>query len=154
MAFREKSPERVILELRSLPTRDTSRRVAMSDNIMPHSYFSSLVPQLGAESLSLKIFYEQKANLSLSQVRALKKAGIVSIQAGIESLSNGLLDLMKKGVSAQQNLRLLRYARAAGVHVFWNLLWGFPGDRSEWYEQMAGFLPLLIHLQPPGAYPI
>ena len=144
MAFREKSPGQVVLELRTLASSYSSRRVAMTDNIMPHSYFGSVVPQLAEEGLGLKIFYEQKANLSLSQVRALKKAGIVSIQPGIESLSDGLLDLMDKGVSAKQNLRLLRYARSAGVHLFWNLLWGFPGDRSEWYQQMAEFLPVAV----------
>ena len=61
----------------------------------------------------------------------LKRAGISFIQPGIEALSSSLLKLMRKGVSAHQNLALLRYARCAGVHLVWNLLCGFPGDARQ-----------------------
>jgi hypothetical protein len=71
------------------------------------------------------------------------------IQPGIEGLASELLRLIDKGVLARQNLALLRYARAVGVHVFWNLLWGFPGDEVRSYEQTLELLPLLHHLQPP-----
>src|SRR5262249_23562895 len=45
---------------------------------------------------------------------------------------------------------LLRFARAADVDLYWNLLWGFPGDDVKAYEETLGILPLLHHLQPPN----
>ena len=33
--------------------------------------------------------------------------------------------------------------------VGWHLLTGFPGDSDEWYDEMAAWLPLVHHLQPP-----
>jgi len=151
MAFRQKSPDRVFEDLRALLETHPTRKVTMTDNIMPYTYFKSLLPRLAGEFPGVAIFYETKANLSLQQILALKRAGITSIQPGIESLSSRLLSLMKKGVEARQNLMLLRYARAAGVDLDWILLWGFPGDDVEAYEETLAILPLLHHLQPPCA---
>lgn len=149
MAFREKTPDRVIEELRILLHTHPTRQVLMADNIMPHTYFRTLLPRLATELPEHSIFYEQKANLSLTRLLALKQAGIPSIQPGIEALSSRLLGLMKKGVLGRQNLMLLRDARAAGVNLTWSLLWGFPGDDGEAYQETLEIVPLLHHLPPP-----
>lgn len=149
IAFRQKSPDRVIEELHALLDGHPSRKVVMIDNIMPHTYFKTLLPRLAAEFAGVTMFYEQRANISLPQILALKRAGITSIQVGVESLSSRLLRLMNKGVQARQNLMLLRNARAAEVGLDWNLLWGFPGDNVEAYSEILALLPLLHHLQPP-----
>lgn len=151
IAFRQKSPDRVIEELRILLQTHPTRKVVMTDSIMPYTYFKTLLPRLAGRLPGVTIFYEQRANLSLPQLLALRQAGITSIQPGIESLSSRFLTLMNKGVQARQNLMLLRFARAAGVHLHWNLLWGFPADEVEAYEETLAILPLLHHLQPPRA---
>jgi ribosomal peptide maturation radical SAM protein 1 len=151
MAFRQKSPARVIEELRALLERHPNRNIVMIDNTMPHRYFKTLLPRLATEFAGVNMFYEQRANLSLAQTLALKRAGITSIQVGIESLSSRLLVLMNKGVQARQNLMLLRNARAVGIDLDWNLLWGFPGDSVEAYSEILALVPLLHHLQPPTA---
>ncbi|HXH38978.1 MAG TPA: RiPP maturation radical SAM C-methyltransferase [Thermoanaerobaculia bacterium] len=149
MQFREKSADRVITELRSLIDTLGSRRFCMVDNIMPYQYFRSLIPRLGSEVPDLHLFYEQKANLSLEQVMALKAAGVARMQPGIEALSSDLLRLMDKGVTTRQNVALLRYCRAVDMDVSWNLLYAFPGDRAEWYRETLELLPLIRHLKPP-----
>src|SRR5450759_2538051 len=106
----------------------------MVDNIMPYDYFQTLLPTLARSSLQAQIFYEQRANLRLWQVKSLRNAGIAVIQPGIEALSTPLLRLMRKGVSAAQNIRLLRYCRSCSLAVNWNLLYAFPQDRLSWYE--------------------
>lgn len=151
MTFRRKSPERVLAELREIKRRHPVRNVMMTDNIMPFDYFKTLLPSLAEEGLDLNLFYEQKANLGLEKVMSLAAAGIHSIQPGIEALSTRLLKRMRKGVASYQNLLLLRYGRAVGSYLSWNLLWGFPGDEPEAYAETLELLPLLHHLQPPGA---
>jgi ribosomal peptide maturation radical SAM protein 1 len=149
MAFREKSKPRVLEELRVLLARHPNRRICMVDNIMPHRYFQELLPDLARELPDLHIFYEQKANLTFEKVLTLRRAGVAVIQPGIEALSTDLLHLMKKGVTSDQNVNLLRYARSAGVAVNWNLLYAFPGDCRASYERTLQLLPLLEHLHPP-----
>jgi ribosomal peptide maturation radical SAM protein 1 len=150
MGYREKSPERVVDEVAALSAETGVKRIGMVDNIMPHSYFSTVLPALTEANLSLDIFWEQKANMSLEKVIALKNAGVNHIQPGIESLQDDLLRLMKKGTSGKQNIALLRYARAIGMSVEWNMLTGFPGDREEWYAETLKLVPLLAHLEPPS----
>jgi len=122
----------------------------MVDNIMPHHFFDTLIPRLGNEISSLYIFYEQKANLSLDQIYALKKAGVEIVQPGIEALSTNLLRLMNKGVTAPQNIASLRFARSVNIVMNWNLLCGFPNDKSEDYKCTLALLPSVRHLQPPA----
>jgi hypothetical protein len=121
----------------------------MVDNIMPYTYFRTLIPKLSDELPALTIYYDQKANLSLRDVLALKEAGVSYVQAGIEALSSTLLKRMKKGVLARQNIMLLRYAAAVGLNLYWNLLWAFPGDELHAYQETLSLLPLIRHLQPP-----
>ena len=152
MAFRSKSSDRVIDELRSLVAKYQPASILMADNIMPYTYFSTLVPQLASELPGLDIFYEQKANLPRERLVLLKEAGINSIQPGIEALSSELLTHMRKGTTARQNVALLRDARGVKISLAWGLLWGFPGDRPAWYEDTLAMLPLLHHLQPPAGF--
>jgi hypothetical protein len=56
---------------------------------------------------------------------------------------------MKKGVTGPQNVALLRYARALDLPLYWHVLYGFPGDAIEWYEEMASLVPLIGHLHAP-----
>jgi ribosomal peptide maturation radical SAM protein 1 len=152
MAFRSRSPDRVIGELRALVAKYRPASIVMADNIMPYKYFSTVVPRLAKELPGLNIFYEQKANLPRERLVLLKRAGINSIQPGIEALSSELLTLMRKGTSARQNVGLLREARGLQIALAWSLLWGFPGDRPAWYEETLAMLPLLHHLEPPGGF--
>ena len=151
MGFREKSADKVIDELTTILAAAPTRRVAMTDNIMPFRYHTTLVPRLPAEVPDLHVFYEQKANLTLGQVKALWDAGSRTIQPGIEALDTDLLRLMRKGVHARQNVALLRYARSVGMALKWNLLWGFPGDEAESYRRSLELVPLIRHLCPPNA---
>jgi ribosomal peptide maturation radical SAM protein 1 len=150
MNHREKSADIVVRDLRDLLGRYPFRRIMMTDNIMPHTYFKTLIPQLAADPLPCEaIFYEQKANITLAKMNALWQAGVRMIQPGVEALSTGLLRLMDKGVQARQNVAMLRYARIIGVLPVWNLLYDFPGDESRAYAETLALMPLLRHLHPP-----
>ncbi|WP_437959397.1 RiPP maturation radical SAM C-methyltransferase [Sorangium sp. So ce119] len=149
MQFRASSPERVLHDLDRLSRRYPTRNVSMVDNIMPHGFHRTLIPALARQRHGLRIFYEQKANMSLSQVAALRDAGVHMIQPGIEALSTPLLRLMDKGVTASQNIHLLRCTRAVDMSVNWNLLWGFPGDRIDSYTSTLGLIDKIVHLHPP-----
>ena len=149
MAFRSKSGDRAVAELGSLLETYGVSQVQVVDNILDMRYFKSFIPALALEDWDTKLFYEVKANLSKEHLRQLGDAGITEIQPGIESLSSHILELMGKGVTQLQNVRLLKWCQELGLNPFWNVLWGFPGERPSDYEAMAALMPWLSHLTPP-----
>ncbi|MDT4737229.1 RiPP maturation radical SAM C-methyltransferase [Bradyrhizobium sp. WYCCWR 12699] len=148
MAFRAKPPNQAYSQIAALSQLGASRIFAV-DNIMPQPYFNALLPQLAALHPRAEIFYEVKANLTAAQVQALVKAGVKSVQPGIESLSTPILRLMKKGTTSFHNVRLLKYAAQFGLNLVWNVLYGFPKEAPDEYRTQSSLIPKLLHLQPP-----
>jgi ribosomal peptide maturation radical SAM protein 1 len=151
MSYRSKSPGRALDELTALAKQYPGCDIQVVDNILDMSYFKTFVPELAGRRLDLTLFYETKSNLKKDHIRLLRAAGIRSIQPGIESFSDAVLALMRKGVSGLQNIQLLKWCKELGVEPSWNLLFGFPGEPPEEYVRMAKFVPLLTHLRPPDS---
>ncbi len=154
MAFRSKSPARVVEELTALAQRYRRLDVEVVDNILDLGHLREVLPVLRERGYDLRLFYETKANLRRDQVRLLREAGINRIQPGLESLSTPILRLMRKGVTAFQNIRLLKWCAEYGIRVYWNVIYGFPGEPPEEYARVAELIPSLVHLQPPSCGPV
>lgn len=155
MSFRSKSPERAMSEMRFLSEHYDVKKMSCVDNILDLRYIPTLFPQLAESGLNLELFYEIKSNMNYEQISALSKGGVRAVQPGIESLSNDVLRLMKKGCTGLQNIQLLRWCLEHDIFVAWNMLAGFPTEDPAEYERMAELLPLLEHLQPPtSCFPI
>ena len=150
MSFRSRSPEDVLSEVVSISKIRPDATIAFVDNIMDHRYYKTFLPRLAELELPMDLFYEVKSNITRAQVQSLKAAGVSRIQPGIESLSDQVLEIMRKGVSALQNIQLLKWCMEFGIRVDWNILCGFPGEDPDEYEQMAALVPLICHLQPPA----
>jgi ribosomal peptide maturation radical SAM protein 1 len=148
MAFRSKSADRVIDEFESLKPYGINSIYSV-DNILDFRYYKTVLPRLAQAGHGMSIFWEIKSNLSREQVRQLRDAGVTLIQPGIESLSSPVLRLMRKGVTALQNIRLLKWCAELRVGVLWHLLYGFPGENPEDYDLMADLVASLTHLPAP-----
>jgi ribosomal peptide maturation radical SAM protein 1 len=112
-------------------------------------YFKSLLPMLAADGRERRIFYEIKANVTRERMADMVRAGITWVNPGIENLHTEVLRLMDKGIKGWQNVQLLKWAGEFGMKVSWSVLWGFPGEKDDWYRESAAWLPALEHLQPP-----
>jgi ribosomal peptide maturation radical SAM protein 1 len=149
MQYRAKSSERFLIEVEQLVASYGVKEFAAVDNIIDMRYFKSVLPQLAERGLNIKLFYETKANLQRWQVELLRESGVNKIQPGIESLSTNVLHLMRKGVQAYQNIRLLKWCAEYLVEPHWNILAGFPGEEPSDYADQATIIPYLTHLPPP-----
>lgn len=152
MMFREKPATTALAEVDALEAEWSVGRFAVADNIMPLRYLTELLPLLAARKRRPTLFYEVKANLKYDQLALMARAGIDTIQPGIESLSSPVLKLMRKGVSAHQNIALLRDCRSLGIEVVWNYLYGFPGETVAHYASVTPLIPALEHLAPPNDF--
>jgi ribosomal peptide maturation radical SAM protein 1 len=151
MAFRSKSADRALAEIVHLREHYGVDSLSVVDNILDMRYFKTLLPMLVEQNIRMNLFYEVKANLTLDQVRQLGAAGITHIQPGIESMSDRVLRLMRKGTTALQNIQLLKWCREFGVRPEWNLLYGFPGEDPADYREMLPLFDAIDFLDGPTA---
>ncbi len=150
MGFRSKSPPRFIEEVAELARRHRGLVFHSTDNILDHRYVDEVFGTLAKDKADYQFFYEVKSNVNREQLRTLWNGGVRWIQPGIESMSSRVLALMKKGCTMIDNVKHLKWAHYFGFRVAWNLLWGFPGERAEDFEEEYQVLRLLGHLEPPA----
>jgi ribosomal peptide maturation radical SAM protein 1 len=149
MTYRSKSAARALLELTYLVDRYPGYQVWATDFIFDMKYFRDFVPELASRALDVELFYEVKSNIRKDQLRMLRDAGITMVQPGIESFSDAMLTMMRKGSRGLQNIQFLKWCKELGVRPFWNIIWGFPGEPADEYARMAALIPHLSHLEPP-----
>lgn len=127
----------------------TVKKFAAVDNIMPENFPEEVFAKLKIPP-DVALFYEVKTSLSKEQLKTIYRAGVKEIQPGIESLSNAVLKLIKKGGTASNNIRFLKDAGKIGFGILWNLLIGIPGESEDVYFSYEKNLPPLVHLYPPA----
>jgi ribosomal peptide maturation radical SAM protein 1 len=151
MAYRSKSSQRAVEEITSLWDRysDRAADVLAVDNILDYKHINTMLPQLAQHTKRFSLFYETKANLKKQQIETMAKASIDRVQPGIESLSTHVLKVMRKGISALNNVQVLKWCLEYRIVPYWNILWGFPGERPDDYVQSNEWASRLFHLQPP-----
>ena len=155
LTFRRKSPERVLDELLAQEQQYGISTFIAADNIIDMTYFKSFLPIVAdinsrrAPEQQLSIFYETKSNLKKWQMTLLKEAGVGSLQPGIESFSDHVLELMKKGCTGIQQVQFIKWGTELGLHLIYGVLYGNPGETQSDYEEMLRTIRMVRHLHPP-----
>jgi ribosomal peptide maturation radical SAM protein 1 len=151
LTFRAKSPQRVLDEIVAQHQKYRLKHFMAVDNILDMGYFNSVLPTLESlhERFGITFFYETKSNLRFEHIAALRRAGIVEVQPGIESFSDHVLQLMDKGTTGLNQVRFLRDCVSERVETRYGVLWGNPGETPEDYSRMTALIPFISHLPPP-----
>ena len=150
MLFRRKSPKRVVAELGELAERYGITSFMAADNILDFRAYNDLLGDLQRLEIDLDLFYEIKANVRRVDVAALRRAGVRRVQPGIESFSDHVLQLMRKGASGLQNVQALKLLQEHGISVDYNILVGFPGETFEDYQDNIRLMRAIMHLPRPN----
>lgn len=156
LIYRKKSAGRVYDEISHLYHRYPQvRYFQATDNILDMGFLKDPLPRLAPLAQDpqrpLKMFFEAKSNLRPDQVCVLAKGGITSVQPGIESFSDAILERMDKGATGLSQIQFLKNAYESGINPVYNILIRNPGDRPEDYQEMLDLLPFIEHLPPPMA---
>ena len=152
LVYRQKRDDTVLEMLRELRERHGPQfAFRFSDYILPHSYWQNLLPKLAEENPPWVLHCEIKANQNEERMKALADAGFHAVQPGIESFDSNVLRLMKKGVTGIHNVYCIKLGYLHRIYIAYNILFGFPGERAEWYSAMTPLVPRLYHLTPPAS---
>lgn len=148
LSYRAKSVPRLVRELKTLAARWPLSVLDVVDNVLAPEFLERGLTELAERPPGVPLMVEVRPDIGRETVAQMASAG-VGMQPGIESLDDHALRLMGKGTTALQNIRLLKWAREAGVQVFWNYIYGLPGEREEDYEAVLTLLPAVRFLGPP-----
>jgi anaerobic magnesium-protoporphyrin IX monomethyl ester cyclase len=74
-----------------------------------------------------------------SLLKKLKSAGLNTLYYGVESGSQRILDLMKKGITLKQAETAVRSAKDVGIEVLTSYILGFPGETRKEMDETIDF---------------
>ncbi|WP_346158548.1 radical SAM protein, partial [Nonomuraea recticatena] len=124
MRYRSKHPDSVAAELKHMMDRYGVLDFFAVDNILDLGYLDTALPAVEELRTDHSLFFEVKANMEWADIRRMRRAGVRSVQPGIESISTEGLRALKKGATAFQNVRFLLGCAEFGVLPVWNILSG------------------------------
>ena len=78
--------------------------------------------------------------LTKDLLQLMKDAGCTFLAFGLESGSDKVLHLMRKGIRAKQAAEVLKNAHEVGINANINILIGFPGEDEEDFQQTLQFI--------------
>ena len=148
--YRAKSAGRILQELRILAAHPGCRLVEVVDNVAAPALLADVLPRLALDPLPASLDVDIRPEASRRTIELLAETG-TDVLTGIESLSERLLTLMNKGTHALESARFLKWCKALGVQVRWNLLHDFPGETAADNEDLLAVLRAIVHLDAPVA---
>ena len=148
--YRTKSAGRILRELRALAAHPGCRVVDVVDNVASPALLNTVLPRLAQDPLPAHLDVDIRPDVGRRTVELMARTGTDAL-TGIESLSERVLTLMNKGTHALESARLLKWSKALGVRMHWNLLYGVPGETAADYDDLLGILRAIAHLDAPLA---
>lgn len=134
--YRSHSVDRVLEELKLLMNKYGAKEVCFLDDIftLNKRWMNDLCNRLIREGINKKISWScsTRVNLvDLSLLKKMKKAGCWQIHFGIESGSQRLLNLIKKGITLQQSRDAIKCCRKVGIKTRAYFMLGLPTETKE-----------------------
>ena len=78
--------------------------------------------------------------ISKEDLQILKDANCQLIHFGVESGSQKMLNLMKKGTTVEQNAQAIKWAKDASISVAISVVVGYPGETPELLQETLDFM--------------
>lgn len=132
-AYRERSPDRIIDDLRTLGKAYGVSHYLFSVDVLSPAFVRKLSRRLLDEKLSIRwmgdMRLESVIDDQLSQL--MSSSGCRFISSGLETASQRVQDWMDKGTDQSHASRILKGYRRAGIGVNIQFFLGFPTETSE-----------------------
>ena len=141
--FRGRSNEYIIEEIKLLKKNYGITYIAFSDELLMISKERtiSLCEDIIKENLNIKWDCNGRLNYATPEVlTAMKRAGCVFINYGIEAMDDDVLKRMKKGLRVKQVYKGIKETLKLGISPGFNIIFGHIGDTKETLQKGVDFL--------------
>jgi anaerobic magnesium-protoporphyrin IX monomethyl ester cyclase len=160
--IRVRSPQNIIDEVKILYQKYGVDYIYFSDELSVTSkkQIAEFARLIQKHKLHIKYRMECRVDLFDEEIaKILKDSGCVFLNIGFESTDQKVLDLLKKNVTVEQNIRAAEIAKQFDIGVGLNFIWGLPGDSEKSLKDNAAFIKKYNHydqirtIRPVTPYP-
>ncbi|MFA7382351.1 MAG: RiPP maturation radical SAM C-methyltransferase [Desulfurivibrionaceae bacterium] len=149
--YRGKSAAQMEEEVLTLSGRHGCLDFSFTDNVLPGRDAAPFFARMASGKKDFRFFAELRVNQRGEILKGYRQGGLMAVQAGIESLSQGLLERMRKGATVMENLALMKESLALGIRLDGNLITGFPGSTEAEVEETLANLEFVLPFTPLAA---
>jgi len=135
---RRRSPQNVVTELTSLVERYAINGFYICDDVvtMDRDWMIHFAQLLADSGLKLRWACQSRVDsLDDEMLRAMKRAGLVQLDFGVESGSDKTLKTMRKSATAQAARDAFELTRRSNVRSCATFILGFPGESEQDMEE-------------------
>lgn len=140
--WRCQSPGRVLKEIQFLSSEYGVRHIEFLDDLFTcnRKRVEEICDLLTREKTGVRWFCSSRVN-TISRELALKmrRAGCIGIYFGVESGSQRILNILKKGTRLEQAIRAISCAKQAGIETVATFILGTPGETADDVRQTIAF---------------
>jgi anaerobic magnesium-protoporphyrin IX monomethyl ester cyclase len=140
--YRMRSVQNVIDEIKEVQEKYHVRDIEFIDDTFTLNMkrASEVMKAIISEKLDVRLSLSSRVNtINEELMQQLKKGGTENIYYGIESGSQRVLDLMKKGIKLEQAEAAVNLAKKYGIKVLGSYILGYPGETPDEMNQTIKF---------------
>jgi len=139
--LRLRSPENVIEEIKLLMRNYGYRAFMFFDDTM--TIHKKRMEKLCDMLKKLNIIYRcfiRADTVDKDILAKMKESGCVEVGMGMESGSQRILNIVNKGQTTGQNMKVVKWCKAVGLRVKGFFVFGFPGENRESVRETIDFI--------------
>lgn len=140
--FRTRSPPNVVDEIEHLIETYKLENIAFMDDtfMLNKRRAKEIAEEIRIRGLDIGFVASSRVDMvDKKLLEVLKRAGLTTLYYGVESGSQRILDLMKKGITLNQAEEAVRSAKDVGLEVLTSFILGFPGETREEIDKTIDF---------------
>ena len=140
--FRSRSPVNVVDEIEELLYKYKIRDIAFMDDTFMLNKRRAINIAQEIEDRNLDVSFVASSRVDMVDydlLKKLKRSGMSTLYYGVESGSQRILNLMKKGITLKQVEDAVFSAKDAGLNVLTSFILGYPGETVEDINKTINF---------------
>lgn len=155
VGYRLKSANKIAQDILHLSKRYNALSFIFIDNIQSPSskLIKKMCDKIKELHLDLDLYVELRANLDRSDIMELYDAGMRGAFIGIEAFDDGILQVMRKGITVYQILKTLKSLCEMNIPYYGLLMIGHPGCKASDIVRSSKLMSKIMHFAPAEAAP-
>lgn len=146
--YRWKKATTINAEIEELSSNHQCLDFTFCDNALPPKEALQFFANVSKHARDYHFFAEVRGTTDKQILHTFKRGGLHIIQVGIESLSSSLLSKMKKGMTAIENVAMLKHAMEEKILLEGNLIVEFPGSSAKEVQETLDTLEFILPFHP------